>query len=401
MSKPIADRSTERTAGLQCYQVGGAVRDALLGLPVQDRDWVVVGSTPDDMIARGFMAVGRDFPVFLHPETHEEYALARTERKSGQGYRGFVVHCAPDVTLEDDLLRRDLTVNAMALAPDGQIIDPYGGQKDLASRLLRHVSPAFIEDPVRILRVARFCARFGQFKVAPETLELMRAMVDRGEVDALVPERIWQELSRGLMQPHAPRMIDLLAACGAAQHILPGLAPCWTAPDLPIALACTVDAQAALEVRWAVLLHRMSIDEADALQDAVRAPQACRDLARLLIQYGSAMLDGTSDPALALTLLERCDALRKPERFAALLQALRCTQTAQGQAVPADKAARVIGAWQEALVAARSVQAGPIAQAVATEPIASRSDRIRAAVSEARCTAIAQAWSKDTGSNRP
>ena len=161
MSKPIADRSTERTAGLQCYQVGGAVRDALLGLPVQDRDWVVVGSTPDDMIARGFMAVGRDFPVFLHPETHEEYALARTERKSGQGYRGFVVHCAPDVTLEDDLLRRDLTVNAMALAPDGQIIDPYGGQKDLASRLLRHVSPAFIEDPVRILRVARFCARLG------------------------------------------------------------------------------------------------------------------------------------------------------------------------------------------------------------------------------------------------
>jgi len=199
VNRPIADSSKDPTAGLQCYQVGGAVRDALLGLPVQDRDWVVVGATPQDMTARGFTPVGRDFPVFLHPLTHEEYALARTERKSGQGYRGFVVHCAPEVSLEEDLLRRDLTVNAMAIDAAGHLIDPHGGRQDVSQGLLRHVSEAFVEDPVRILRVARFCARFSEFRIAEPTLALMRKMVEHGEVDALVPERIWQELSRGLM----------------------------------------------------------------------------------------------------------------------------------------------------------------------------------------------------------
>lgn len=389
MSRPIAERSVDRTVGLQHYQVGGAVRDALLGLPVQDRDWVVVGATPDDMIARGFKAVGRDFPVFLHPDTHEEYALARTERKSGPGYRGFVVHCAPDVTLEDDLLRRDLTVNAMALAPDGQIIDPHGGRQDLARGLLRHVSPAFIEDPVRILRVARFCARFGQFQVAPETLALMRAMVDRGEVDALVPERIWQEFSRGLMQAHAPRMIDVLCACGATQRMLPALARSWADPAVSIALADAVTAQAALEVRWAVLMHRLALADAERVQEAVRTPQACRDLARLLIQHRASLLSvGTKPDEQALPLLERCDALRKPDRFEALLQALGFTQAG---------AADAISAWHQALKAALAVQAGPIAQAVDAEPVASRSDRIRAAVSQARVEAIAQAWATRSG----
>jgi len=389
VSRPIAERSVDRTVGLQHYQVGGAVRDALLGLPVQDRDWVVVGATPDDMIARGFKAVGRDFPVFLHPDTHEEYALARTERKSGPGYRGFVVHCAPDVTLEDDLLRRDLTVNAMALAPDGQIIDPHGGRQDLARGLLRHVSPAFIEDPVRILRVARFCARFGQFQVAPETLALMRTMVDRGEVDALVPERIWQEFSRGLMQAHAPRMIDVLCACGATQRMLPALARSWADPAVSIALADAVTAKAALEVRWAVLMHRLALADAERVQEAVRTPQACRDLARLLIQHRASLLSvGTKPDEQALVLLERCDALRKSDRFEALLQALGFTQAG---------AADAISAWHQALKAALAVQAGPIAQAVDAEPVASRSDRIRAAVSQARVEAIAQAWATRPG----
>ena len=198
---------------MQAYVVGGAVRDALLGLPVKDRDWVVVGSTPDEMLARGFRPVGRDFPVFLHPHTNEEYALARTERKSGHGYTGFVCHASPEVTLEEDLQRRDLTINAIARAEDGRLIDPYGGRRDLAARVFRHVSPAFAEDPLRILRVARFSARFTDFELAPETLALMRAMVAAGEVDHLVAERVWQELARGLMEARPARMIRVLRAC--------------------------------------------------------------------------------------------------------------------------------------------------------------------------------------------
>ena len=206
---------------MRTYRVGGAVRDALLGLPVHDEDWVVVGATPDQMIEAGFLPVGKDFPVFLHPETREEHALARTERKTGRGYHGFAFHAAPDVTLEQDLGRRDLTINAIAQAEDGALIDPYGGQRDLRARVLRHVTEAFREDPVRILRVARFAARFAEFSLAPETLDLMRAMVEEGEADHLVPERVWQELARGLMESRPSRMFDVLRSCGALARVLP------------------------------------------------------------------------------------------------------------------------------------------------------------------------------------
>lgn len=379
MNRPTPDSAKDPAAGLQCYQVGGAVRDALLGLPVQDRDWVVVGATPDEMTARGFTPVGRDFPVFLHPVTHEEYALARTERKSGRGYRGFVVHCAPDVTLEDDLLRRDLTVNAMALDAQGHLIDPHGGQQDLAQGLLRHVSPAFVEDPVRILRVARFCARFGQFHIAPQTLALMRAMVERGEVDALVPERIWQELSRGLMHVHAGRMLDALHDCGALAHMLPALARIGTDPLVHAALGHAVTKDMPLPVRWAVLLHRLTADQAQAVQGGVRAPQVCAELAQMLIREQAALEHLNQDPPTRLALLERCDALRKPERFELLLQALVCVREETGPS---------LNRWRGALEAARAVQAGVIAQAVALEPAPTRTERIRAAVAQARCAAI-------------
>ena len=218
---------------MEIYQVGGAVRDALLGLPVQDRDWVVVGATPDELVAQGFLPVGKDFPVFLHPSSREEYALARTERKTAQGYRGFAVQAQSDVTLEEDLARRDLTINAMAQSSDGRLIDPYGGQADLQARVFRHVTAAFAEDPVRILRLARFAARFPDFSVAPETLALMRQMVDAGEVDALVPERVWQELSRGLMQARPSRMFEVLRSCGALARLLPEVERLWGVPQRP------------------------------------------------------------------------------------------------------------------------------------------------------------------------
>jgi tRNA nucleotidyltransferase (CCA-adding enzyme) len=217
---------------MQIYRVGGAVRDRLLGLPVQDIDWVVVGATVDEMLARGFQQVGKDFPVFLHPQTHEEYALARTERKSGHGYTGFTVHASPDVTLEEDLLRRDLTINAMAEGEDGAVIDPFNGQADLAARVLRHVSPAFTEDPVRILRLGRFAARF-DFAVAEETMALMRQMVEAGEVDHLVAERVWQEISRGLMEDNPARMFEILRECGALARIAPEIDALFGVPERP------------------------------------------------------------------------------------------------------------------------------------------------------------------------
>jgi len=217
------DRDAARPPGMKTYVVGGAIRDELLGLPVQDRDHVVVGATPEQMAAAGFKPVGKDFPVFLHPRTHEEYALARTERKTAPGYAGFRFHAAPDVTLEQDLQRRDLTINAMARGDDGRLVDPHGGERDLRERRFRHVSDAFAEDPVRILRVARFAARFTDFTVAPETAALMRAMVDAGEADALVAERVWQELSRGLMEARPSRMFEVLRACGALARLMPTL----------------------------------------------------------------------------------------------------------------------------------------------------------------------------------
>jgi tRNA nucleotidyltransferase (CCA-adding enzyme) len=253
---------------MKTYIVGGAVRDRLLGLPVADRDYVVVGATPDEMLALGFQPVGKDFPVFLHPQTHEEYALARTERKSGHGYKGFKVYAAADVTLEEDLLRRDLTINAMAEDETGELIDPYGGQRDLAGNIFRHVSAAFAEDPVRILRVARFAARFTGFAVAPETNALMRQMVDNGEVDALVPERVWQEVARGLMDAQPSRMFRVLRDCGALARLFPEIDRLFGVPQPPqhhpeidtgIHIMLVIDWAArqgfSLPVRFAALTH--------------------------------------------------------------------------------------------------------------------------------------------------
>src|SRR5512144_2539853 len=253
---------------MKVYQVGGSVRDELLGLPVQDRDWVVVGADPQEMARRGYRPVGADFPVFLHPQTHEEYALARTERKTGPGYKGFSFHAAPDVTLEDDLRRRDLTINAMARAEDGTLVDPHGGARDLAAGILRHVGEAFAEDPVRILRVARFAARFG-FAVAPATMALMHRMVAAGEADALVPERVWQELARGLMEKAPSRMVAVLRECGALARILPELDRSFAHPDAPDRLAARLDCGGAraleLAPRYALLVLDLALAEAEAL----------------------------------------------------------------------------------------------------------------------------------------
>ena len=264
---------------MQIYMVGGAVRDRLLGLPVQDHDWVVVGATPEQMVAQGYLPVGKDFPVFLHPDSREEYALARNERKSGRGYRGFTVFTSPDVTLEEDLARRDLTINSIAACADwtgagglfdskNGLIDPYGGQRDLQARVLRHVTAAFAEDPVRILRVARFAARFHDFSIAPETMALMRRMVQTGETDHLVPERVWQELARGLMEEKPSRMFEVLRACGALQVLLPEVACLWGVPQPPlhhpevdtgVHLMMVLDMAArlatTLTVRFACLVH--------------------------------------------------------------------------------------------------------------------------------------------------
>ena len=216
---------------MKIYTVGGAVRDTIMGLPVHDRDYVVVGSTVEEMLSLGFTPVGKEFPVFLHPETKQEYALARTEKKVAPGYRGFVFHASPDVTLEEDLLRRDLTINAMAMSEEGEIIDPFGGRRDIENRVFRHVSEAFAEDPVRILRLARFAARFRDFSVAPETMELMKKMVTDGEVDALVPERVWKELSQGLMESMPSRMIQIMHDCGALERIFPEIEALWEVPQ--------------------------------------------------------------------------------------------------------------------------------------------------------------------------
>jgi tRNA nucleotidyltransferase (CCA-adding enzyme) len=342
---------------MQAYVVGGAVRDELLGLPVQDRDWVVVGATPEQMIEQGFRPVGKDFPVFLHPATQEEYALARTERKTAPGYHGFVFHTSPDVKLEDDLIRRDLTVNAMARAEDGSIVDPYGGQQDLQDRIFRHVSEAFVEDPVRILRLARFAARFPEFRVADSTLALMRRMVDDGEVDALVPERVWQELARGLMEQKPSRMIAVLRDCGALARILPELDALWGVPQPPlhhpevdtgVHMMLVIDYAAErkldLPVRFAALMHDLGKGATPeehwpkhhghegmgprlitALAKRLRVPTECRDLAVMTArEHGNVSRALELRPNTIVTLLERCDAFRKPERFAQMLLASEC-----------------------------------------------------------------------------
>jgi tRNA nucleotidyltransferase (CCA-adding enzyme) len=346
---------------MKVYSVGGSVRDELLGLPVQDRDYVVVGADPAEMARKGFRPVGSDFPVFLHPETHEEYALARTERKTGPGYKGFTFHAAPDVTLEDDLRRRDLTINAMAKGEDGALVDPHGGAADLKAGLLRHVSEAFAEDPVRILRVARFAARFG-FAIAPETLKLMRSMVEAGEADALVPERVWQELSRGLMERTPSRMIAVLRECEALGRVLPELDESFSEPDVPERLAARIDRAAhrgySLPVRFALLLLDLPLEKATALAQRVNAPTDCRDLARLAILERDLLAGGAQlDAEAALQILERSDAFRRPERLERLLEVAECDALAES---PERFAPRV--ALGKAYAAARAVDAGRVAR---------------------------------------
>jgi tRNA nucleotidyltransferase (CCA-adding enzyme) len=342
-------------AALKAYVVGGAVRDTLLGRPGSDRDWVVVGATPAQMVDAGFVPVGRDFPVFLHPQTREEYALARTERKTAPGYRGFAFHADPGVTLEEDLGRRDLTINAMAFDSQGRLVDPHGGQRDLEQRVLRHVSAAFAEDPVRLLRLARFAARYPDFSVAPETIELGRRMVAAGEVDALVAERVWNELARGLMETRPSRMLDVLRQCLALAPLLPEVDRLWdgtrrsssgnAAAPAGEHLLRVLDSAAALgaslPVRFACLVHDVDADPAptsrrsararrsntarEQLCDRLRVPIDCRELA-VVVARESAAVHGSAglDAAALLDLLERCDALRRPERFDDVLLACEC-----------------------------------------------------------------------------
>ena len=360
---------------MDIYMVGGAVRDHLLGLPMKDRDWVVVGATPEQMVAQGFIPVGRDFPVFLHPASKEEYALARTERKTARGYRGFAVHCAPDVTLEQDLARRDLTINAIAIGAhliphDGifeveldQLVDPYQGQRDLADKVLRHVTDAFREDPVRILRVARLSARFTDFHVAPETMQLMCDMVQHGEVDHLVAERVWQELARGLMEAQPSRMFEVLRACGALPRLMPELDSIWQASADAILrrLDTAARLKAPLPVRWAGLTRELAADAIGSLCERLRVPTDCRDLADLLAREQDRIEhSATLDAAGLMTLLERCDAIRQPGRFAQALQACDCAaRSLPGQEDAAYPPAQRLTA---ALQAARAVATNEVAQ---------------------------------------
>jgi len=343
---------------MQAWIVGGAVRDRLLGRPVNDRDWVVVGSTPEAMAAAGYTPVGRDFPVFLHPQTHEEYALARTERKSGRGYLGFTVLASPDVTLEDDLARRDLTINAIAEDPaTGALVDPFGGQQDLQQRVLRHVGPAFVDDPVRLLRLARLAARFADFSVAPETEALLCQMVEDGEVDHLVPERVWQELARGLMEDRPERMFEVLRRCGALRVLLPEVDRLWGVPQpaehhpeidcgvhLMLVLGQAARAHAPLAVRYACLCHDLGKgttpardwprhigheSRSERLAAAVSArwkvPADCSGLAAVVArEHGNIHRSESFGAEALLRLLERCDAMRRPQRFAEALLACEC-----------------------------------------------------------------------------
>lgn len=361
---------------MKVYAVGGAVRDELLGLPVKDRDYVVVGATPEEMVRLGFKPVGRDFPVFLHPVTREEHALARTERKTAPGYKGFTVHVAPDVTLEEDLARRDLTINAIAKDDHGNVIDPFGGARDLRARVLRHVSPAFAEDPVRILRVARFAARFG-FDIAPETMALMRAMAANGEVDALVSERVWQEFAKGLMEAAPRRMIEVLAECGALARVLPE----WSTVDATHALGAldaAVVRGADLSVRYAVLFAGGEEEVADRASARLRAPGECRDLAVLAARTRTTIERGpVLDAAALVDLLQQVDAFRRPERFETLLIVHECATAATGRSDPSGPAR-----LRRAAEVARTLDAGAIARA--------HPDDIAAAIRAARIDVVAR-----------
>jgi len=377
---------------MQIYLVGGAVRDELLGRANADHDYVVVGATPEHMLAEGFRPVGKDFPVFLHPKTQDEYALARTERKTGHGYHGFAFHAAPDVTLEQDLARRDLTINAMAKAADGTLIDPFGGQRDLQAKILCHVGPAFAEDPVRILRIARFAARFADFGVAPETMALMQGMVTAGEVDHLVPERVWQELAKGLLEERPSRMFEVLRDCGALARLLPELDALFGIPqradyhpeiDCGIHTLMVIDQAArhrfALPVRFAALTHDLgkattpadilprhighegrSVQLTERLCARLKVPNDCRDLALLMARdHGNIHRSAELRPETIVALLERSDALRRPERFRQLLEACRCDYT--GRLGWENRAYTSPQRLLAALAAVNAVNAGKIA----------------------------------------
>lgn len=381
---------------MQIYEVGGAVRDELLGLEVKDRDWVVVGATPELLRAQGFKPVGKDFPVFLHPHSHEEYALARTERKVAKGYAGFDFFTSPEVTLEEDLARRDLTINAIARAADGTLIDPYHGVADLKAGILRHVSPAFSEDPVRILRIARFAARY-DFAIAPETQVLMENMVSNGEVDALVAERVWQEFAKGLMEKKPSRLFRVLRECGALARLLPELDRLFGVPQPPQYhpevdtgehVLLVLDYAAAqgfnLATRWAALLHDvgkartnpeewpahhghegLGVPDVVALCERLRVPSECRDLARLVTEYhGHTHRALELRPETVLKLLQSCDGFRKPERFYDFLNA--CLADARGRPTFETLAYPQMDYLKAALKAA-SVDGGAIAQS-ATNP---------------------------------
>ncbi|WP_087747706.1 MULTISPECIES: multifunctional CCA addition/repair protein [unclassified Acidovorax] len=411
---------------MQIYMVGGAVRDKLLGRPVNDHDWVVVGATPEQMRALGYLPVGRDFPVFLHPETREEYALARTERKSGRGYRGFVVQSSPDVTLEEDLARRDLTINAIATSADPSSatghFDPYGGERDLHDRVLRHVTDSFREDPVRILRVARFAARFTDFTVAPETMQLMREMVAHGEADHLVAERVWQELARGLMEERPSRMFEVLRACGALAVVLPEVDRLWGVPqraeyhpeaDTGVHLMRVLDMaarlQAPLAVRFACLTHELgekleeklgsdsnlnklesdpnfssdpnfpighgqrSAKRLQALCERLRVPTECRETADVVArEHGNIHRSGELGAAALVRLIERCDGIRKPARFDEILLACECDargrlgfeEAPYPQRQRLREALAAVQSVATSVIAARAAQAGVTGQKV-------------------------------------
>ncbi|MDI1270688.1 MAG: multifunctional CCA addition/repair protein [Polaromonas sp.] len=417
---------------MEIFMVGGAVRDALLGLPVQDHDWVVVGATPDELTALGYLPVGKDFPVFLHPQTREEYALARTERNTARGYRGFAIHAAPDVTLEEDLARRDLTINSIAApalperagagfeADLEALIDPHGGQRDIRDKILRHVTDAFREDPVRILRLARFAARFADFTVAPETLALMREMVAHGEVDALVAERVWQELARGLMEDTPSRMFAVLRDCGALQHLLPEVEKLWGVPQRPeyhpevdtgvhlmMVLDMAAQLQASLPVRFACLGHdlgkgttavellprHIGHEERGArllkgLCARLRVPTECRELAEVVArEHGNIHRSAEFGAAALVRLLERCDAFRKPQRFDEILLACECD--ARGRLGLENAAYPQRQRLAQALRAAQAVVTASIAEAAQAAGLSGPKigDRIHAA----RVQAL-QAW---------
>jgi tRNA nucleotidyltransferase (CCA-adding enzyme) len=432
---------------MKVYLVGGAVRDALMGRSVKDRDWCVVGSSPQAMLDAGYLAVGKDFPVFLHPQTREEYALARTERKTAPGYHGFEMHAAPDVTLEQDLARRDITINSIALSADciransrfglknehsepaeegfepgwqQQVIDPFGGQQDIRDQLLRHTSPAFAEDPVRILRVARFAARYPGFSVAKPTMDLMRRMVSGGEASALVAERVWQELAKGLMEEKPSRMFQVLRQCGALEVLLPEVNRLWGVPQpelhhpeidtgvhLMMVLDMAAQLGAPLAVRVACLFHDLgkgttpadilprhikhelrSVDLLLPICERLRVPVACKELAVIVAkEHGNIHRSDELDAKALLRLLERCDAIRQPQRFAQVLQACECD--ARGRLGKQDESYPQAQRLQRALDAALSVSTAHIAAAAQAQ--GKQAAQIGQAIAAERVKAIAQA----------